>query len=1105
MSKLSKLFLSILMIVSFSMNTIQANTANGNDRAIIANLPSDNSSQIESAGGSNPTDGSFNSDGVSISKVVTPTEYENYFDITLTVKTLKTLEQIARTQYTDIVVVFDRSNTMNAYVNKDGSASPTAACDPNNPTRLCQAKTALDSFIQGIADNNPEHVRVSVVAFNANAETIVPLTRVNTSANVQKLIDGVGNIVAPADESLKWTNIEGGLQLARNILAASRAESNHQYVILLTDGFPTTYINRTISGNASSTSKILGYNPVMGWNTSYDASKCGTTEGYFCNPYTEKVAGGGTNYSDKGALYAQNVAEGLKNDGVNIFSIGVDVDGHSIQGYWNASSGDTTIDLLPDREGQYYGEYNINDTVTGFKNWLGYKIAGGDQLFMDLFKNKTPIPVPYYDAHSDQGLVMNYQQVWQNIETLHIKEINESWIAEDPMGDDVEFQYFYDNEGKAAQSLTGSKVLNGENQAAFNQSQDIIQWELPKSGFTQTQQQITQADGKIITTTVTTYQLKYRIRLENEKNGFIENQDTNTNKTTTLKYKVSEDGVISDEKNMIFPEPAVEGYLTNLVFTKKSTAEGNPVLEGAKFTLTHNENYSICDHVEIGPFTATSDAQGLVRFENIPSGHEYTLIETESPKGYAAGESYHVIVAYDKAYIDGQEVNQDSVIYNSPEPENVHIQIYKYIAGQQMLPTDPFYFNIRLISAVDNNNTDIAQEDLPVLPANPVPNLNKDGDVDFKVDFGSLSFKVPGIYQYRIEEVDHLLWSANTYIDATITVTNEGNGALQAQVTYTDQNNEVSDDIINHYDIPDSISYSPVLYKDVTYANSNQTQPGSLDQRFTFEIEPANDTEHYSTESTFGHRLSLKDVPLPSSLSASNNLADEGKVSFGAITFTQPGIYKYWITERLDDPSWANITGDVLLTVTVEAKEQQGSQKAMLEVTDTTYTVNGTSIVTNQKPTITNEYTKPAEGSTSIQVDKEILVHKTSSTPQNAPDVILPVEGIYTFELVPLSNDAPMPIDSTTQLPYTKLTASTVYTDNTDDQVDNGISLATFSEFETIKFTDNDYGKTYTYKITEVIPEDKNPSVLYTSHAIIAEIKVGKNKSECYRPNCYLL
>ena len=88
--------------------------------------------------------------------------------------------------------------------------------------------------------------------------------------------------------------------------------------------------------------------------------------------------------------------------------------------------------------------------------------------------------------------------------------------------------------------------------------------------------------------------------------------------------------------------------------------EAGKALAGAEFTLTH-VNCGGCSE-EIGSFTAVSDGNGVVKFENIPSGHQYILRESKTPANYKPAADRHVTDVYGVVYIDGEAANGSDLI-----------------------------------------------------------------------------------------------------------------------------------------------------------------------------------------------------------------------------------------------------------------------------------------------------------------------------------------------------------------------------------------------------------------------------------------------------------
>lgn len=601
-----------------------------------ANTPS--SVQIVNAGGEET-----NNDGVEVSKVITGTDKENYFDITLNVETKQSRQELLRAETTDVVIVMDISNTM------------------NNNDRLVNAKAAAQEFVTDFADSLGDSGRIGLVTFNRDAQVENGLTSMSVG-NATSLNSKIGGIVAPSPDTsydnhyIKWTNIEGGLQLAYNVIKQSDAK--HKYVVLLTDGFPTTYIK---SGRTS-TEKIEGYTAHMALDATTansnpprkDNMKKGV-DGYFYNYESNYWCTSGVDYSDKGATRAQTIASTIKNDGINVFSVGIDIGGQKLQTYLNSKTVDS--DATP---GYIIGDANDTSTYT---TWLGNSIAGGNDL-----AGKTT----YANGNDLSALKSAYAGILNSIIDINIKAIENTYIANDPMGDNVEFQYFYEKNANGefvdtnkATELSGTHSLNGENNATYS---DRINWTILKSGYT---------TSTLDNTTVYNYKLKYRVRLKNESSSFVENQNVATNGKTTLKYKVNDNGTLSGEKTIDFKIPEVKGYLGELSFNKIDAKTGQP-MEGVEFKLVHKgQGCSVCggdiDNSN-GAFTltATSDANGQVSFTNIPSGHEYELKET-TPTGYVEGKTYDVVVAYDVVKVfDGQQDITPSaqlpmVIENTPE------------------------------------------------------------------------------------------------------------------------------------------------------------------------------------------------------------------------------------------------------------------------------------------------------------------------------------------------------------------------------------------------------------------------------------------------------
>ena len=572
-----------------------------NAPALVQSTNAPSSRQIQEEGGSNES-----SDGVSVSKTIAGTDLENVFDITLQVRTPRTVDEVIEEPDMAVVIVMDISNTMNS--NFGGSTRYTAAMEA--------AEQFLDQFA---ASNSLGVSKVGYVAFNTDAHQIFGLQDCSSQQKATQLKQTMrtetGKIIAAGGYNAshtRFTNIEAGLKMGSDMLAG--AANKNKYIIFLSDGFPTTYISSGYSG----------YDP-------YDA-----TGGIFYDHVLNKPTSYGTSYSDKAAIRARKMAQSIKNAGTTIFSIGVDVGGQTIQQYITQSENARGFSVV-DRTGTSY-EIGDPTSTESYKNWLRDSIGSGY----------------YYDSTNTEGLKAAYDQIFETIKTTIESASKADWVASDPMPvggeevDAVEFIGLYDkNKIGYHAALSGANQPGDENTASF--ADDAITWDLKQSGYT------TETDGG---TTTYIYTLRYRVRLQNEQIGFIERKEYKTNGTTTLKYRVIEtvNGKVqvSDQKTLEFPIPSVEGYLGELTFQKQDN-RGN-ALAGAEFTLTHSDNCKLCrgngTQVSILLQEAVSGDDGKVSFTGIPSGHSYDLSETKVPDGYSkTGAHYVVTVAYDEVTV----------------------------------------------------------------------------------------------------------------------------------------------------------------------------------------------------------------------------------------------------------------------------------------------------------------------------------------------------------------------------------------------------------------------------------------------------------------------
>ena len=618
-------------------------------------------------------------------KTINGTSEENVFDITLTVQTQTDIQTFLSEPDMAVVIVMDISNTMNS---KYPSGSTTSRYDA--------AVVAAESFMKQFANETSGLSKIGFVAFNTHAHDIISLQPCTTN-NVNSLISemktdtrAIIKATGYADSHERFTNVEAGLKRGYDMLKNSG--NANQYIIFLSDGFPTTYLK----DNSDTSTSYEGYDP-------YTSSGTKGADGVFYDYVTGYYCSAGTSYSDKASIRARVMANKIKNAGTKIFSIGVDVGGQKISGY--EMSGLSVID----RTSTTY-EIGSASSTSAYTNWLKNSIGSGY----------------YYDSTNQTEINNAFTQIFSEIRQLNQQSTKTIWTATDPMPvyDDypsvVGFIHFYDKDGDPLlnpsdpENITGIHEENGENTA--NHTDNIVYWDLKKSGYTTTK------DPDNSSITYYHYSLKYRVRLVNEKDAindpFIEGTVYQTNGEAYLEYRniTTNNDIqqISDLKTVSFSKPAVHGYLSGFGFTKANAL--GIALPGAEFTLRHDDgactlchgdgtaitdsdahdsNYKT-DHFahRIGPFVSVSDENGYVSFTNIPSGHIYTLTETVVPPGYVPSKnSYSVTVAYDELTVtetlpDGTEkiwtgkndvITNVTVVYVLPETGGPGTLLYTII------------------------------------------------------------------------------------------------------------------------------------------------------------------------------------------------------------------------------------------------------------------------------------------------------------------------------------------------------------------------------------------------------------------------------------------
>lgn len=574
---------------------------------ILSVWASNNEEQIKNVGGET----SNKNDGITISKTISPSELENYFDITLTVET----KEKAVEPDLAVVIVLDISNTMTEAL---GSS-----------TRLAEAKKASYAFIDKFAKQSNDNIerKLGFVAFNSDSYSIFDLQDCN--ANNKKSLKSTieeeisKNIVTKIEpHNKRFTNIESGLKRANDML--SKSSASKKFILFLSDGFPTTYIKDG--------SQYQGYD-------TYDGNR-------FKDRVLNKSCSYGTSYSDEAAIRARKMATTIKNSGIEIYSVGVGIGGQTIKKYIDQTNGKKHA--VVDRTSEIY-EIGSATSDKAYKNWLKNSIGSGH----------------YYDVNNQSAMSDAFNSIFKQIMILS----EATWVTEDPMNNSktpktIGFIGIYGENNVLSDSVT--KTSNYPNTATFDNSNDTIKWDLKNSTPTYENNKYT-------------YTLKYRVRLKNELTDFIVGNAYETNGKTTLNYVVKENNK-SREGEIDFKIPKVEGYLGTLEFAKKSSYN-EQIVSGAGFDLIHADDCPCKNerkHMNANfKLTSTSNSNGKVTFNNIPSGHTYKLKEVKTDDYHTLNETiYDVKVSYGKTT---HNIENSTVINNINTKDLVIVKEVKNI------------------------------------------------------------------------------------------------------------------------------------------------------------------------------------------------------------------------------------------------------------------------------------------------------------------------------------------------------------------------------------------------------------------------------------------
>lgn len=419
---------------------------------------------------------------------------------------------------------------------------------------------------------------------------------------------------------------------------------------------------------------------------------------------------------------------------------------------------------------------------------------------------------------------------------------------------------------------------------------------------------------------------KLSLTKEYEVNGDISNTITNV-------YEEPEGQVTLNVKKLVSGN--VDSYRESLAtepYTFKLTILDNP--------LNKDHNNVLAKGVDTVSAVIDGMASWTIKYDQ-PGTYEYT-IEEIAPREAIPGMEYdlqkHNVVVVMGYAEDGMSLEAKSVTYDGNDKANLDVtNKYSYITYQPSIIknmiglcgnvlAETFTFELVQLQP-DVPYTDVAYAEFVRDVNDPVTLLTQEAF------FEPFTYHEPGTYVYEIMEAipeEDKATPGMTYSDEVITLTvvvtkDEATGELSLKATYTGNDDEGDNTITNNYVKPDGMALI-MVNKLVTGNNTEADAKAGLydpNELFTFTLEKTTQTIMPSD---------TNDVVV---LGAMEQKITVGKSAVWGLTYDQPGVYTYTVTETKGDTSGMEYDDTVYhVTVTVEYNESESALVAKVSYED---------------------------------------------------------------------------------------------------------------------------------------------------------------------------
>ncbi len=294
-----------------------------------------------------------------------------------------------------------------------------------------------------------------------------------------------------------------------------------------------------------------------------------------------------------------------------------------------------------------------------------------------------------------------------------------------------------------------------------------------------------------------------------------------------------------------------------------------------------------------------------------------------------------------------QSLNVEKVVTGADAPEDFAFALE--LSGSNQGPADG-------VSGLENNTVTIDDATLQ---------LSEDAEqVSKTASFSELTFSKEGTYTFDVTETTGDYGNGWTYDNdaaktVTVTVDDNNEGALVVTGVQYNDNDTVGAGTDTAATFTNQYTAGKLVVNNLSV--TKQVEGNATDEEFNFELKLTTNNGEYVTGLSNNGTLTTS---TSGSFDATTNQPAEQKVTFPALTFTEPGDYTFTVTETNTAPADTSWTYDnVPKTITVKVRDNGNGQL----VADGS--VEGSGIIDNN-PTIVNRYS--ATGDATITVEKII-------------------------------------------------------------------------------------------------------------------------------------